>query len=375
MELLHEKNLLDKVICMSFNGESNIPAEKIVQIRANKTYSLVDKLFKKLLIVLPSFNKRHYLELFFDRIAYRHLDFNSTKLVYSSKPLFSYSLNKCKSNNIKIILRASIAHPLFNYTLIRNEQLKLNIPSSGSYTDIKRVLKITETYHLADKIMVNYVRSADEFLVNTYKPYINPEQLILYRFPFIRLNKNTPVTPNLSGDFLFIHVARMGLIKNTHFLVETWEEFTKYGLDAQLLLIGNFDDNLKQILTTDYLNKIPNLKHVGVVDNPFGRYIHANAFICPSMSDMGPNTVIESLSAGIPVICSKSCGLSNLIEDKKNGMLFEFNDKNSLIKSLLWFVEHRHLQPDLRVNAYNTVQELSLENYKKEMWEVFKKEI
>ena len=55
-------------------------------------------------------------------------------------------------------------------------------------------------------------------------------------------------------------------------------------------------------------------------------YSACDAFICPSRADNLPNTVLESLSCGIPVIGSDTGGIPDMIRENFNGLIFKSND-------------------------------------------------
>jgi len=72
--------------------------------------------------------------------------------------------------------------------------------------------------------------------------------------------------------------------------------------------------------------------------------------LCSRFSEMSPLVIQEAFAAGIPVIASNVYGNAEQIKHNVNGLLFDFNDSNSLriqIKSLL---EEPLLLPSLKQN-------------------------
>jgi glycosyltransferase involved in cell wall biosynthesis len=61
----------------------------------------------------------------------------------------------------------------------------------------------------------------------------------------------------------------------------------------------------------------------------------ADAAVLPSQVDNLPNTVIESLMFGIPVIGSRGASIDELVDENQNGHLVELGDKNSLAEALV----------------------------------------
>jgi len=86
-----------------------------------------------------------------------------------------------------------------------------------------------------------------------------------------------------------------------------------------------------------------NVRFLGVLrgENDLCRaYNAADIFICPSIEDNLPNTVLESMACGTPCIAFKnSGGVVDAIDDKENGYLAEFKDVDDLISGISWISE------------------------------------
>ena len=63
-------------------------------------------------------------------------------------------------------------------------------------------------------------------------------------------------------------------------------------------------------------------------------YSAANIFLIPSLQDNLPNTVLESLSCGTPVIGFDVGGLAEMIKDSDTGLLVERGNENALAKAV-----------------------------------------
>jgi len=66
-------------------------------------------------------------------------------------------------------------------------------------------------------------------------------------------------------------------------------------------------------------------------------YSAADAFVIPSLEDNLPNTVIESLMCGTPVIGFRSGGIAEMIENQQNGLLVENQSANDLAEAIQLF--------------------------------------
>lgn len=61
----------------------------------------------------------------------------------------------------------------------------------------------------------------------------------------------------------------------------------------------------------------------------------ADVAVLPSQADNLPNTVIESLMLGIPVIGTRGASIDELVDENKNGHLVELGDANGLAETLI----------------------------------------
>jgi len=374
---LYNKNLLKKVICKEYNKNNiDIPNEYFVEINKVIIFKIAYRLFKKIKRVYPRFNRRHYEEILFDLIASIFIRKIKTKLLYCSKPLFPICINFCKKRGIKVLVRASIAHPLYNYFLVRNEEIKCQLPNISSYSNYKRAVKLSKVFHESDKILVPHPKVA-KFTFNTYRFAFDSKKIIKQKQIYClndtrKLPEKMYDTEDMSKSLNFISVSHMNLIKGVHYLLEAWDRFINtYKGEATLFLIGTID---KQILEL-YKRKYTQLKGVvlkNLMKNPFEKFTNADALICSSISDNGPGTIIEAMNFGIPIISSKNCGLSEIIEDEKEGFTYEFNDVVKLSEILHWFALNRSKVNTMRKNVINKVNIFSKENYIKEINSILK---
>lgn len=379
IKLLYEKKVLDKVVCLKHDLANEFDGLKIVSISRNPLYLLINKLFRVTKKIFSNFQSRYYLEVIFDHLAWQVISRPRTTLVYSSKPALPFTFEKCKTHKINVILRASVAHPLYNYYIVKNEEQKYGLRSSGSYSNIRRANRLTKCFHLANKVMVNTVGSEKEYLSKTFLPCFAPDKIIPYRQLFVTEDihhEKTVISDSDENVISFIHVAHMNLIKGTHYLLEAWKTFQESTEQrAELLLIGSVDSNLKNLLRRKKLYQIPNAKFLGFQKNPFAKFQNATAFVSSSLSDLGPATILEALSHGIPVITSENCGLSNIIENEHNGFSYQFNDVQRLAGLFSWFTQNQEKMTELRIKAKETAQKFSRDRYEKEIWPIIKEQL
>ncbi|MBD3346744.1 MAG: glycosyltransferase [Chitinivibrionales bacterium] len=60
-------------------------------------------------------------------------------------------------------------------------------------------------------------------------------------------------------------------------------------------------------------------------------FSNSDIFFIPSLFDNSPNSLLEAMACGMPVVASDTGGINEIIEHKRNGLLFSLADTDSLI--------------------------------------------
>lgn len=90
------------------------------------------------------------------------------------------------------------------------------------------------------------------------------------------------------------------------------------GLDLKINYIGQLDDDEKLALV----------------------YSAADVFVVPSIQENLPNTIMEALACGTPVVAFNEGGIPDLIEDRLNGYLAKPFETEALAQGIEWVLEN-----------------------------------
>ncbi len=85
-------------------------------------------------------------------------------------------------------------------------------------------------------------------------------------------------------------------------------------------------------------------------------YSAAHLFAIPSLQDNLPNTIVESLFCGTPVVAFNSGGIPEMIDHKVNGYLSKYRSGNDLAKGMKWVLTSDHYE-ELSANARRIAEE------------------
>ena len=121
-----------------------------------------------------------------------------------------------------------------------------------------------------------------------------------------------------------MYVGRLDEVKNLKFLIECFNN----NPNLKLNIIG--EGPQKNTLKKHVISK--NIEFVGSVPNKHLSHFFSNSnyLILPSISEPWGLVIEEALYNGVPVIISKNCGSSELVENGKNGFVFDPSKSESL---------------------------------------------
>ena len=100
----------------------------------------------------------------------------------------------------------------------------------------------------------------------------------------------------------------------------------------EILAIGRSSGEKHFNTKIHYTGRLSNIEMISAA------YSAADVFIAPSEQDNLPNTVIESLACGTPVVAFNIGGMPDMIEHKKNGYLADFANIDELSSGLLFCI-------------------------------------
>jgi len=158
--------------------------------------------------------------------------------------------------------------------------------------------------------------------------------------------KNLPKKEEFKGKYklkdtekIVLYLGRIHKIKGINLLVEAFSDLTKELDGIKLVIVGPDDGFLSALKKKiDDLNIDDKILFTGPLfeREKLSAYIDADVFVLPSIYETFPNSVLEACACGVPVIVTKSCGISDFVE--KIGYVVEYDReqlRNILFKILV----------------------------------------
>ncbi|WP_420147085.1 glycosyltransferase family 4 protein [Spirosoma sp.] len=143
----------------------------------------------------------------------------------------------------------------------------------------------------------------------------------------------------------------------------------RYFAEALMLLSQQHPNLNPEILVfgkgRSYLfNELPYpIRHLGILtstDDIVAAYNAADIMVVPSLEDNLPNTVIESMACGTPVVGFRTGGIPEMIDHEQNGYLADIHSAQQLADGLAFLLTHPNpnlLRQNARESAENRFSE------------------
>lgn len=280
--------------------------------------------------------------------------------------MYDGNCNKCweilkrKAPGIKRIMDVSIANRLFlkkvyerdiaitqNYNLQKEQFFLWN---SINLSRFKKEIEDSD-FFLAGSNMVK--RSLLYSGVESDKIFIVPYGVNINKFSFH--NKVM-----IKGPLKLVFVGQLLYRKGIHHLLSVVSSFPIE--KVELYIAGSYDKNSD---TYKKYKCYSNIHFLGFVTRDIlsDLYVKSDVFVLPSLGEGLALVVLEALSSGVPCIVSDMTGANDLIEDGKNGFVFEASNDEQLKEKIQWFIDNPQKIPEMSEYSRKSVINQTWESY------------
>ena len=295
------------------------------------------------LLVASSDNGEHELP---ENIKNATIFFNASRTIKSLPSLVRY-LRKEKPDvlfttleqgNFVAVLAKYISWSNVRVIIRVANTLSFSLKGSSFFRRIVRLYGARLLYPLADEVIVNSVGSADNLAKTAWldrskikviqNPTITPSVIEKYKQPVTHewiVKKRVPV---------ILAVGRLHIQKDYSTLLKAFARLLTER-DARLIILGegeerkNLETLVKELGVQEYVD-MP-----GFVENPYAFMSKVDLFVLSSRWEGAPNTLIEAIGAGTPVV-STDCpsGPREILENGRYGELVPVGNVTKLATAL-----------------------------------------
>jgi glycosyltransferase involved in cell wall biosynthesis len=280
-------------------------------------------------------------------------------------------LTKQTISNIPIVVRLGTTYvDFFRSKYVTPDSLRLVdfFRSAVKLCSLLPAISILEKYTLnyADVIVPNC-----EYLASIYASKIsNPQKIKVIRngVDSRRFSPEGPKYP-LHGNHLWIlYIGRIEHRKGLHLLLKAMPKVFQHSPNTRLLIVGRspipaYLNSLKKLATT--LGIMSKIEFLGPVssDDAANLMRSTNILVFPSTTghiqvEGLPNTILEGMSSGLPIVATEICGVPEVIINEVTGILIKPNSIEQLSSALCRLLD----SPALRVELKTQSREYILKN-------------
>lgn len=215
----------------------------------------------------------------------------------------------------------------------------------------------------------------DKYLVDR-SVYIVPTGIDTEKF-YIENNKKFNIKKKRKelnidvDDFVLLSVSRIGKEKNIDLLLSSMNEIIEKNNKIKLLIVGDGPDleEYKKYASDNNLNDYVIFTGKVPWDTIQEYYLLSNVFVTASTSETQGLTVIEAMSASLPVICIDDDSFKETVNHRVNGLVFK--EEKGYIRYVLEISSNEKLYNKLRVQARDSSNMHSIKFFADKVIEVY----
>jgi glycosyltransferase involved in cell wall biosynthesis len=179
------------------------------------------------------------------------------------------------------------------------------------------------------------------------------------------------------NDFIILAIGRLVKDKGIEELVSAFLD-SKISDRSKLVLLGSFEQELNPI-DDEIVRKIkdhPRIVQIEWTEHVAHYLALADVLVHPSHREGFPNVLLEAGAMQVPIICSDIIGNTDIVTNKKTGLVFPVKNKEVLKDALEFAYIKREIMQEFADNLFKEVEEkyqrkkmhpLILEEYKNSM--------
>jgi glycosyltransferase involved in cell wall biosynthesis len=253
--------------------------------------------------------------------------------------------------------------------ILKPAKILVDIPACNVKFSIEEFEKVTNTAY-------PYIYRTNPFLWTVYCQHIKNADVVLCPSSMsadqvskqLSLNDNVVVIPHGCSlpkectihetcEFNVLHVGSNGADKGQLYLVKCWQEISqKQGFSGNLVMVGRGTRFLSPfgILCFERVEKLERI------------YDDCSIYVQPSVTEGFGLPVLEAMAHSKPVIVTAGAGVSELIDDGKNGFVVPIRDPKAIAEKIEYFRGNRSEIHRMGKNARTKAEKYS--------WEIIEKE-
>lgn len=298
----------------------------------------------------------------------------------------NYTLLLCKKNNfskaltISHLIKKNKYNAVISYlngpnffaciSKFFNNNFKLIVSERVAITEISHKSRMRYfAYKIADYIVSNsYTQS--KFIAQNYNGLSKKTKTISN---FVDTSFFSPLEKiedanEQSGKLNMLVASRIVPHKNIIRFLDTLSILKNRNIDLKVDWFGNVPNTMREYSDEIY-NKVIKLKIGDIIEFHSGtnnireEYRQCDVFCLPSLREGYSNTICEAMSCGKPILCGRICDNPIIVEEGKNGLMFDPTSAEDMANVIERFSK-LSINDRMRMGKYS--RELALQKFSEE---------
>lgn len=154
--------------------------------------------------------------------------------------------------------------------------------------------------------------------------------------------------------FTYINVGRHDRVKNQSMILSAFSEITNVCGNVKLILVGDGEEHENLVSQANDLGISDKVEFTGMVSSPEDYLAVSDVYIQSSHREGLPLSVLEAMSAKLPIISTNVGGMKDIVKD--NGILIDDNDVAGLIRVMKKLYYNSELRDFMGNKSWEIVQ-------------------
>ncbi|MCH5228168.1 MAG: glycosyltransferase [Muribaculaceae bacterium] len=210
----------------------------------------------------------------------------------------------------------------------------------------------------------NGILCQTNFIKELYPRYLRKKIKVIYN-PIILSKELIGSALNVNKENKIVAIGRLHPQKNYNLLIEGFSLFNKINPNYKVEIYG--DGVLKDKIQNQIDSK--NLHNKIIIKKPtknvHSEILDAKLFLMTSDYEGMSNALIEAMCLGLPVVSTKVSGATDLIKNKKNGILIDSNP-NDLYEAMKYIITNETVQTEFGKEGAKLYHQLEVKKISKE---------
>jgi glycosyltransferase involved in cell wall biosynthesis len=160
------------------------------------------------------------------------------------------------------------------------------------------------------------------------------------------------------NDIVIGSIARLDPVKNAASLVNAFSMLDEKLLaQCKLLLVGDGPDRNKIEQLTNALKIKNNVILAGMRQDIPDCLKMMQIYVQPSIFENIPNSILEAMASGLPVIATHVGGVCEVVSHQKTGLLVSLTDQKEWVKAMSQLIKNEKIRLDMGKKAFKVVED------------------